>query len=412
MAFCLEYKEKNVDFKKLSGGNNSDMKKILIANNNLHIGGVQKALVNLLWSIRGQYDITLLLFSKSGEYLTELPPDIKIIVPKSGYSFLGMSRGDTCGFMEKLGRSFYAAITRVFGRKYAIGLMSMGQKKLEAYDVAISYMHNAGNKAFNGGCNDFVLKHVSARKKIAFLHCDYSNCGANTPENNKMYARFDAIAACSRGCADSFIRANPELADKVRLVYNCHQFERIRAMAEDAAIILPEGKINILTVARFGKEKSVTRAIEALGKLTELRERYHYYIIGDGIQRPQVEQLIKEFHLEDNVTLLGEMSNPYGYMKAADLLLMSSISEAAPMVIGESASLGTPILSTETSSAVEMIEDTGFGWVCENNVEALADALSGILRSGEKIWDKKDYLSDIELNNDLAVAQFEDLFND
>ena len=45
------------------------------------------------------------------------------------------------------------------------------------------------------------------------------------------------------------------------------------------------------------------------------------------------------------------MENPYGYMRAADVLLIPSFSEAAPMVIHESALLGTPILTTETSSA-------------------------------------------------------------
>ena len=45
------------------------MKKILIVNNNMHIGGVQKSLLNLLRSIGDSYDITLLLFFKGGEYM-------------------------------------------------------------------------------------------------------------------------------------------------------------------------------------------------------------------------------------------------------------------------------------------------------------------------------------------------------
>ena len=76
-----------------------------------------------------------------------------------------------------------------------------------------------------------------------------------------------------------------------------------------------------------------------------------------------------ENNLENIVTMLGEKANPYPYIKKADMLLISSVSEAAPMVIGESAFLGTPILSTRTSSAKEMIEEKGYGWVCENSVE-------------------------------------------
>ena len=52
------------------------MKKLIIVNNNMRIGGVQKSLVNLLSEIKDQYDVTLLLFSKTGEYLENIPPSV------------------------------------------------------------------------------------------------------------------------------------------------------------------------------------------------------------------------------------------------------------------------------------------------------------------------------------------------
>ena len=152
------------------------MKKILIINNNLHIGGVQKALVNLLWSIQDQYDITLLLFYKGGALLPELPEKVKVLSAGGAWRYLGMTRDDVQTLADKLGRAFFAAVTRLLGRKYAVPLMSLGQKKLKDYDVAISYLHNGGDKVFYGGCNDFVLKAVDAKKKMTFLHCDYSDC--------------------------------------------------------------------------------------------------------------------------------------------------------------------------------------------------------------------------------------------
>ena len=47
------------------------MKRILIVNNNMHIGGVQKALLNLLQTLHADYDITLLLFYRGGALLNE-----------------------------------------------------------------------------------------------------------------------------------------------------------------------------------------------------------------------------------------------------------------------------------------------------------------------------------------------------
>ena len=53
------------------------MKRILIVNNNMHIGGVQKALLNLLQTLHADYDITLLLFYCGGALLNEVPTDVR-----------------------------------------------------------------------------------------------------------------------------------------------------------------------------------------------------------------------------------------------------------------------------------------------------------------------------------------------
>lgn len=385
------------------------MKKILIVNNNMHIGGVQKALVSLLWSIRGHYDITLLLFYPDGEYKDALPPDIKVVTAKSGYRYLGMTRRDAVKWQDKLGRAFYAGISRAFGRKYAVSLMGIGQKPLGEFDVAISYLHNSLDKAFYGGCNEFVLRHTLADKKITFLHCDYSRCGANTAENALQYKKFDLIAACSQGCADAFKLKNSILAQKVKVVYNCHDFNNIRKMAETAPVSLQADRINIVTVARLGKEKGVERALRVIAGLGKLKEKLHYYVIGDGVLMPVLRRIIQEENLNSCVTLCGAQINPYGYMKAADLLLIPSYSEAAPLVIGEAACLGTPILSTETSSAREMIEKTGYGWVCENSEEAMQEALQRLLADTSVLDEKKLALTDREFGNEVAVSQFEKL---
>ena len=383
------------------------MKKLLIVNNNLHIGGVQRALVDLLKEIHDRYEITLVLFHPEGALLDGVPQDVKILPVRSAYRYLGMTKYDVAHKpLAKLCRGFYAAVCRVFGRNCAIGLMSLGQKQLKGFDAAISYLHDAGDKVFYGGCNDFVLRHVQAQKKITFLHCDYAGCGANTQKNKNRYKEFDRIAACSVGCADSFAAEIPQLLKKVVVVSNCQDYNSIRRKASKHALTLPEDRINVLTVARFGKEKGVVRGIEAFAHLCASCKDWHYYIIGDGALRPQIEDAIVCNGLQDRVTLLGEMENPYGYMQAADLLLIPSLTEAAPLVIGEAACLGTPILSTRTSSAKEMIEQTGYGWVCENSVEQLALALEQRLSAPEELKQKRQHLQMLQIDNAKAVAQF------
>jgi len=387
------------------------MKKILIVNNNMHIGGVQKALVSLLWSVCEQYDITLLLFHNAGAYMQELPPQVRVITTSSAYRYLGMTKYDTLSAGQRLKRSFFAGITRLFGRKYAVALMTLGQRKLKGYDVAISYLHNSGDKVFYGGCNDFVLNCVSAQKKATFLHCDFAGCGADTRQNAVQYGKFDCIAACSQGCADSFTKVHPELAEKVQVVCNCHRFADIREKANSSPVNLSAEKRNVLTVARLGKEKGVERALRSIARLGPVKDRLHYYVVGDGIQKPLLQQIIKEENLQNTVTLCGMLENPYGYMKAADLLFIPSYSEAAPLVIGEAAYLGTPVLSTETSSAREMLEKTGFGWVCGNTEAAMKEKLEELLNTPELLKQKKAFLGNNTLNNQNAVTQFAKLID-
>lgn len=385
------------------------MKKVLIVNNNMHIGGVQRALVSLLWQLQERYDVTLLLFSPAGKCMEELPPAVKVITADSHHRYLGMTRYDLRTAADRLGRGFYGAVSRLFGRKYALFLMGLGQKQLEGYDAAISYLHDGGAKVFYGGCNDFVLNHVAAERKITFLHCDWTLCGADTPENNRLYSRFDRIAACSGGCAEAFLRVNPQLAEKVAVVPNCHRFDRIRASEPEEELDKNDGKLHVLTLARLGREKGVDRALEAIARLGSSREKLRYHVVGDGILRPQLEEYIRRQGLEDTVTLWGEKAMPWGFLRQADLLLIPSRSEAAPLVIGEAACLATPILSTKTSSAEEMIEKPGWGWVCENTVEALTAALSELLNDPEKIQAKHRELTGLAFDNTRAMEAFAEL---
>lgn len=379
--------------------------KLVIVSNNMHIGGVQKALVDMLCCIGEKADITLMLFCDKGEYMKDLPPCVKVQKVTSWYKYLGMTKNDVHTKKDKLFRAFFAAITRAFGRKYATLLMSLSQKKISGFDVAVSYLHNPSEKLFLGGCNDFVLKHIDAKKKITFLHCDYAKIGANTKKNRKQYAKFDVIAACSDGCRKAFLSQNPAFESKTAVVTNFHRFDKIYEFAATALVLMDENKINILTVARLGKEKGVLRALKALSDISN--ENFHYYIVGDGIERKEIEKYIKENPLSEKVTLCGELSNPYGYMKSADLLLIPSYSEAAPVVIDEAASLGTPIASTRTSSADEMITDRNLGFVCENSTEAIKNMLTEILSSCDKIKQKKESVSTLEFDNKTALSQLE-----
>ena len=383
------------------------MKKILIVNNNMKVGGVQKALYNLLWEIEGKYDITLCLFNKCGEYVDMLPSSVKVIEAKKPYAYLGISQGECSGF-GALVRGAYAFSSRIFGRKKTLSFMNRIQPKLdESYDCAISYLHNGREKSFYGGTQDFVLGCVKAERKVTFVHGDYRNCGANHSGNNRDMERFDAVAACSDGCRNAILSVVPTLESKCVTVRNCHRFDEIRAMAEENPIEYSENHINLLIVARLSHEKGIERAITALAEVVRAGSSAKLHIVGGGTMLSELSELAASLGVSDDVVFYGEQKNPYRYMKNADVLLISSYHEAAPMVIDEARCLGVPVLTTETTSSYDMVTARGCGWVYENSQSALNEMILRVVSDKNMISEAKEKLKICTVDNKPALSQFD-----
>ncbi|MBQ2848042.1 MAG: glycosyltransferase [Clostridia bacterium] len=390
------------------------MKKIIIVNNDMRVGGVQKSLYNLLWSIDLEkcYDVTLFLFRKTGAYADKLPEGVKVIECDGLFRYSGMSQQECNGNLkDTLLRGFIAAIAFFFGRRAAVRFMLIGQPMLsESYDYAISFLHNGRCNSIYGCVQDFVLSRIKAQKKIAFIHCDYRNCGANHTVNNRMIEQFDKIVACSDGCRKAFESVLPDLKNKCTTVCNCHNFNEIRSLAEENTYIYDSKYINIILVARLSREKGIERALKAVSEAVNKGFLVKLHVVGGGNLCNELIDLSRDLGIADNVEFYGRQDNPYRYMKNADLLLLTSYHEAAPMVIDESRCLGVPILTTETTSSRDMVTDKGCGWVCGNSQEDLNKALLDILADKESLHGLKKKLKAIEASNDTAIEQFNSLF--
>lgn len=360
---------------------NYTMKKVLIVNNNLDMGGIQKSLINLLKAMHDKCEITLLLFSKSGALLNEVPADVTVITPLKCYRILGLSKKE----LKKhpllfCMKALMLKCAGLFSRRSVMKALGVLQKKIIGYDVVISYSHLQNDKYFANGCGDFVLDHTICENKVCLIHCDYLNSGCMSDKNNSEYAEFDRIACCSDSVRERFLQGSNLNPEKVYTLRNFYDPD-IVSLANESPYIYNDKYINVLTVARLSSEKGMDRAIEALS--ASKRRDINYYIVGDGPQKELLYQKIKDCHLEKQVFLLGEQQNPYRYMANADYLLVPSLHEAAPMVFDEANMLGLKVLSTNTTSAVEMIGDNGM--ICDNSTQGIESVLSVLTKSvGEK----------------------------
>lgn len=387
------------------------MKKIIIVNNNMKIGGVQKSLHNLLWEIQDQFEVTLYLFNGTGEYMSMLPPGVKVQTSSSLFRYLGMSQEDCRNKLsDYLIRGILAAGCRIFGRAAVMRLILFTQEELEgSYDCAVSYLHNGNPHSFYGGVNEFVLKKIKAKQKIAFLHCDYRNCGGNAPENNQLYMKYDKIAACSDGCRKAFLEVLPEFSFKCVTAVNFHRYDNIRLLADSDTYQYEQGKIHLLCVGRLAHEKGFERAIRAAAYCIVRNISLMLHFVGTGGMMTELEKLAKELDIGRNVCFHGEQTNPYRFMKQADLLLLTSYHEAAPMVIEEARCVGLPVLSVETTSSEDMILRQRCGWVCANEQPALNRELLSLLQDMKNLRELKSELRNVQPDNILARQQFRTL---
>ncbi len=382
------------------------MKELLIVNDNMKVGGVQKSLYNLLWSLDpAEYRVTLLLFSKVGAYL-DLPDTVRIIEVTGPFRYFGKSQGEYTGW-EAFKRGFLATVSRLFGRSAAVRLMLGRQPMLEGqYDCAIAFLNNGLKKVFYGGVQDYVLHRVKADRKVAFLHSDYERSGSHYPENDRMMERFDVIAACSEGCRRAFVTAVPEQADRCVAVRNCHRYDEIRALADEISVQYDKTALHAVTVARMTPRKRIDRAIRAVAAAKAAGTPITLHIVGNGPMWDSLQALAQQEGVAESVIFHGEQSNPYPYIKQADLLLLSSYHEAAPMVIEEARCLGVPVLSTEIISTKEMVIEAQAGWVCANGQEALSELLCRVVADRDVLATVTRRVKETPMDNRVALAQF------
>ena len=363
------------------------MKRILIVNNNLDMGGIQKSLVNLVKEIHEECDITLMLFSKSGSLLREVPKGVKIITPRKVYSILGLEKKDLKKYpLMFMLKAVLLVYSKMFSRRSAMKLLGMFQKKISGYDAVISYSHFPHSQYFANGCADFVLDKTVCKNKICFVHCDYLNFGGQTEANNRAYMEFDKIACCSESVRDQFMRGSQIPEGKVYTVKNFYDL-RLRSYQSDDMRLFDKSLINMVLITRLSKGKGILRAINAL--VQSNRKDICYYIIGDGPQKEEITRLISKYQLDSRVMLLGEQSDPYQYLVQADWLLVPSFHEAAPMVFDEAMLMGVKVITTNTTSAEEMIGCV-HGVVCENSTDGLVRALMSIGKSAKSITGEFD----------------------
>ena len=387
--------------------------RILIAMHYMELGGAESALLGLLQSHDPQKaDIDLFLYDHVGE-LMQYIPDIVNLSPKvEAYSMLERPISELFrkGFwgiaLGRIAARFFAKheiknniekfddiSVYYFIAKYVTPFLPKINPSVE-YDLAISFLQP----------HLYVLKKVRARKKLAWLHTDYSKVFVSQKEEF-VWCQFDFIAAISEEVGNSFVRRFPKLESKIISIENILSSKFIRERSKEREVSLFGNGIRLLTIGRYSYPKKLEEIPILTAKLLKTFPNLKWYIIGYGnpTEEKKIMDGIEKAGVKDCVVLLGKQTNPYPFIKECDVYVQPSRYEGKSITVREAQILCKPVVITAYPTASSQIQDGIDGVIVPLDIELCANALTSFLKNKAHQAEIVNYLSKHDYGNESEI---------
>lgn len=333
-------------------------KKILFASKDLNVGGMEKALVALLSSIDKElFDVTLVLEKAEGPLLSQLDKRVKVIEYK------------VSDFAIPPVRKAINLIRRIFFK------LKHGGK----YDFSCCYA------TYSAPCEKIAK--IASDNCVLYVHSDYVGMYSGNLEKAKQF--YDSIGIegykkvlfVSESGRSGAIKIYPELEDRFMTLGNLVDGESIAKLSEEKADIpVSDGKKVCVYLGRLDDtSKKLKKILGALSIISKKRDDVVLWIIGKGPDGDMYKEYAAELGITSFALFMGEITNPYPYVKSADCLMLSSDYEGFPVVYTEAAVLGRSIITTVCASDGFLTVDGANAYVAEKTPESIADKLEEFL---------------------------------
>lgn len=374
-------------------------KKLLIVSHTLELGGAEKSLIGLLNALDPRIcDIDLFLLQQKGEFMREIPSYVNLLAQIPAYTVLARPIKDTlkeghiilsaARLVGKIAATRYDRIHKYtdsgvaleYSHKFTCPFMPAIEPDKE-YDLAISFLTP----------HYFVARKVQAKKKIAWIHTDYSHVQVNVPSETAMCRDFDYIASISDAVTDSFLAIFPELRDKIIVIENILPELLVKKQADAFSVEdeMSTTGLRLLSIGRFCNAKNFDNVPDICSRLRKLGLDVTWYLIGFGGDEALIRKKIKESTMQDYVKILGKKENPYPYIKACDVYVQPSRYEGKCVTVREAQMLGKPVVITNYETAKSQLENGVDGMIVPLDNPKCADGLFDLLKNDSFF----DYLS-------------------
>ncbi len=341
------------------------MKKILIANDIIKGGGVEKLLQDFVKRWHDNYEITVLSDFRERDFYYYYPDNVK-------YIFRTVRKQ----YKSELSPSYFKYLIK----KYLCAIRFRYIKKFNDYDVVIAIKDGEVTKRMA----DFKVP-----KKFSWYHTDYnvyyySQYLYGSAENELQTLRKYTNVVCVAKDIESSLKMVIGDAGNYVVKYNPLNVDKILYDGNEPVIDVEkhDDRPLFVIVGRINYQKGFDLLLEAAHMLEKDGYMFDVIVVG-GVEEwsdeyNRIMRAKKRLNVK-SVNFIGARSNPYKYMKMADWFLSTSIFEGFSFVSQEAALLDTPLLLTECSGVKELVGDSEYGMVIEPSVIGIYEGMKKVI---------------------------------
>jgi len=389
-------------------------KKILFVIDSLNCAGSEKSLVTLLSLLDySKYKVDLQLLGYGGELEEFIPTEVNILKPLEYTQFtsLNIMRAlvysikrlnfnmliSRLKYTLRIRKAKYSNIEQArFFWKYASHVMEENQND---YDIAISYAQ--GVPTF------YVASKVKAKKKFTWVNEMYNLNNVEKEFQTYYYNQFNNIVTVSHEAQKKFNETFPEFINIMVVLYDIINPQIIDEMSNFQEKPYKQySELKILTIARLANGKGYDIALEACRILKERGIDFKWYVLGKGPLENDIKQYIQKYHLEDYFILLGIKSNPYPYIKNADIYVQTSMSEGFGLAIAEARMLNIPVVTTRFDAVFNQMNHKKNGLVVDMDGEAVCNGIIQLINDQNLRKEIINYLEHEKKGNVEEIEKF------
>lgn len=405
-------------------------KRIFISMHYMEIGGAEMALVGLLQALDyTKYDVDLFLHAHRGEMMQFIPKEVNLLPEIKEYAHIEcpMKQALLDGCLGVLfGRLKAKWLTKRYRRRKGVTETAAGLQyvadcvspflpslhQFGEYDLAISFLNP----------HNYVSDKVKAKKKICWIHTDYTRIDINVEQELPVWDAYDHIISISPDVTKTFLQVFPSLSNKIVEMENILSPEFVRKRSSELDVSAEMAKsnntINLLSVGRFCEAKNYDNVPEICKKintkLSTLNSKLsiRWFLIGFGGDEELIRRKIAEAGMQDHVIILGKKSNPYPYIKACDIYVQPSRYEGKSVTVREAQMLCKTVVVTNYPTAKSQIQDGIDGRIVPMDNEGCAQGIAEFILNTEMQKQITDYLEEHDYGNEAEVGKLCEIINE